>query len=97
MARNSTENQTTPMNETFEHLCNDVKFRIKPETTYKDKVTGEPKISPRGIFLQGIGMPQPMKISARAVVSLFHYINDNDDVKAVLRARIAEEVQEKGI
>ena len=100
MARNSNEpvNYASPLTEPIEIMCGGTRLKIKDESPFTDRTTGERKISKRAITLQGIGMEIPMKIPARDLVQLYHAINDSDLIKGILRQRMSEEtIPEKSI
>ena len=94
MAKNQNDsmvNYASPLAEPIEIMCGATRLRIKDETMYTDKDTHERKVSKRAITLQSLGMEFPMKIPAFDLGQLVANINENEQIKGILRARIAEE------
>ena len=87
------QNYTAPLTEAIEIMCGSTRLKIKDESTYNDRATGERKVSKRQITLQGLGMEFPMKIPAFDLVQLVGVINDSEQIKAILRARFEQEYQ----
>ena len=90
MAKTENYSETVPaanIDKTFGAM----RFIVKDDTAYTDKETKQQKISKAKISIQVIGSEYPMTLTATSLVGLYHEINDNADLRAILRARMAAE------
>jgi hypothetical protein len=88
----TTPNHTNGLNEDIKKTFSEVEFCMKEAGAFTDKATGRLVNYPRAITLQTVGMDRKMRISARALVGLVHFLTETPDVKATLNKRMAEEM-----
>jgi len=97
-SNSESKSENTAQEQRISFMAFDTKISIYPAGTFTDKKTDKLVVFPAGITLKSPGMQFPAKLSARTLVAIFHKIESDQEVRQVLRTRMAEEKsQEKDL